>query len=109
KEIALIESHYQQISQCLSDLHDFDHETLKELKDIEGHRYKKVENALVQYEEIGKEKLDYQLKELKEQETIVKNLEKKYEDKKVIKQNFDTLQEKQHELIKNSTKYYESV
>lgn len=98
KEIALIESHYQQISQCLSDLHDFDHETLKELKDIEGHRYKKVENALVQYEEIGKEKLDYQLKELKEQETIVKNLEKKYEDKKVIKQNFDTLQEKQHEL-----------
>ncbi|MBU6112640.1 exonuclease subunit SbcC [Mammaliicoccus lentus] len=98
KEIALIESHYQQISQCLSDLHDFDHETLKELKDIEGHRYKKVENALVQYEEIGKEKLDYQLKELKEQETIVKNLEKKYEEKKVIKQNFDTLQEKQHEL-----------
>ncbi len=98
KEIALIESHYQQISQCLSDLHDFDHETLKELKDIEGHRYKKVENALVQYEEIGKEKLDYQLKELKEQETIVKNLEKKYENKKVIKQNFDTLQEKQHEL-----------
>src|SRR5699024_4743693 len=73
-------------------------EALKELKDIEGHRYKKVENALVQYEEIGKEKLDYQLKELKEQETIVKNLEKKYEDKKVIKQNFDTLQEKQHEL-----------
>lgn len=98
KEIALIESHYQQISQCLSDLHDFDHETLKELKDIEGHRYKKVENALVQYEEIGKEKLDYQLKELKEQEIIVKNLEKKYEDKKIIKQNFDTLQEKQHEL-----------
>ncbi|WP_422404380.1 exonuclease subunit SbcC [Mammaliicoccus sp. JADD-157] len=98
KEIALIESHYQQISQCLSDLHDFDHETLKELKDIEGHRYKKVENALVQYEEIGKEKLDYQLKELKEQETIVKNLEKKSEEEKVIKQNFDTLQEKQHEL-----------
>ena len=29
-----------------------DHETLKELKDIEG-AYK-VENALVQYEEIGK-------------------------------------------------------
>ncbi|WP_210616800.1 exonuclease subunit SbcC [Mammaliicoccus lentus] len=98
KEIALIESHYQQISQCLSDLHDFDYETLKEIKDIEGHRYKKVENALVQYEEIGKEKLDYQLKELKEQETIVKNLEKKYEEEKVIKQNFDTLQEKQNEL-----------
>lgn len=98
KEIALIESHYEQISQCLSDLHDFDHETLKELKEIEGHRYKKVENALVQYEEIGKEKLDYQLKELKEQETIVKNLEKKYENEKIIKQNFDTLQEKQSEL-----------
>ncbi|WP_152995814.1 AAA family ATPase, partial [Mammaliicoccus sciuri] len=121
KEIALIESHYQKITQYLNDMHDFDDEALQEHKQVEGYRYEVIQDALTSYEAIGQEKLK-ELTNLKaKQQQQVSEIENVFEQEKALKGNFETLQVKEAELnqlkseekeindLKKQVKYLKSV
>ncbi|MDQ7130055.1 exonuclease subunit SbcC [Mammaliicoccus sciuri] len=121
KEIALIESHYQKITQYLNDMHDFDDEALQEHKQVEGYRYEVIQDALTSYEAVGQEKLK-ELTNLKaKQQQQVSEIENVFEQEKALKGNFETLQVKEAELnqlkseekeindLKKQVKYLKSV
>ncbi|MBN4908411.1 SMC family ATPase [Staphylococcus sp. EG-SA-13] len=121
KEIALIESHYQKITQYINDMHDFDDETLQEHKQVEGYRYEVIQEALSSYEAVGQEKLK-ELTDLKsKQQQQVSEIESVFEREKVLKDNFETLKAKEAELnqlkkeekeindLKKQVKYLKSV
>ncbi|MFP4875559.1 AAA family ATPase [Mammaliicoccus sciuri] len=106
KEIALIESHYQKITQYLNDMHDFDDEALQEHKQVEGYRYEVIQDALTSYEAVGQEKLK-ELTDLKaKQQQQVSEIENVFEHEKALKENFETLKAKEAELnqLKNEEK-----
>lgn len=121
KEIALIESHYQKITQYINDMHDFDDETLQEHKQVEGYRYEVIKEALSSYEAVGQEKLK-ELTDLKsKQQQQVSEIESVFEREKTLKENFETLKAKEAELnqlkkeekeindLKKQVKYLKSV
>ncbi len=121
KEIALIESHYQKITQYINDMHDFDDETLQAHKQVEGYRYEVIQEALSSYEAVGQEKLK-EITDLKsKQQQQVSELESVFEREKALKENFETLQVKEAELnqlkseekeindLKKQVKYLKSV
>ncbi|MCY1029071.1 AAA family ATPase, partial [Mammaliicoccus sciuri] len=100
KEIALIESHYQKITQYINDMHDFGDETLQEHKQVEGYRYEVIQEALSSYEAVGQEKLK-EITDLKsKQQQQVSEIESAFEREKALKENFETLQVKETELNK---------
>ncbi|MCJ0951773.1 exonuclease subunit SbcC [Mammaliicoccus sciuri] len=121
KEIALIESHYQKITQYINDMHDFDDETLQEHKQVEGYRYEVIQEALSSYEAVGQDKLK-EITDLKsKQQQQVSEIESAFEREKALKENFETLQVKEAELnqlkseekeiidLKKQVKYLKSV
>lgn len=121
KEIALIESHYQKITQYINDMHDFDDETLQEHKQVEGYRYEVIQEALSSYEAVGQDKLK-EITDLKsKQQQQVSEIESAFEREKALKDNFETLKVKEAELnqlkseekeindLKKQVKYLKSV
>lgn len=100
KEILLIEKHYQNIAQLLLELHDFDSDTLKTYKAMEGHRYKKVIENWDAFEEIGTNQLNDVIQLQDDKATIVSGIEKKYEKEKQLLENFEELNEKEASLNK---------
>lgn len=79
-------------------MHDFDDETLQEHKQVEGYRYKVIQEALSSYEAVGQEKLK-ELTDLKsKQQQQVSELESAFEREKALKDNFETLKVKEAEL-----------
>ncbi|MEB7656671.1 SMC family ATPase [Mammaliicoccus vitulinus] len=95
KELALIESHYQKISQYMSDMHDFEDEQLKDIKAIEGYRYQTIMLSIDLYDKVGNEKLKVSLAEKEKQEKQVSEIEKAFENEKTLNENFNTLYEKE--------------
>lgn len=107
KELALIESHYQKISQYMNDMHDFENEQLIDIKTIEGHRYEVILNSLDLYEKVGHENLEVSMVEKAKQEQQVNEIEKILKQDKALNETFDTLLEKQEildELKKDESK-----
>nr|WP_263313381.1 exonuclease subunit SbcC [Mammaliicoccus sp. Marseille-Q6498] len=98
KEMALIEGHYQKITQYMTDLHDFGNNELIDLKELEGHRYQKIIPALDLYKEVGNNKLNDVQKEKTEHEKTVQHKEKQFETEKLLKENFDTLADRRETL-----------
>lgn len=121
KEIALIESHYQKITQYINDMHDFDDETLQEHKQVEGYRYEVIQEALSSYEAVGQDKLKEITALKSKQQQQVSEIESAFEREKALKENFETLQVKEAELnqlkseekeiidLKKQVKYLKSV
>lgn len=94
KELSVIEGYYQTITQYMSELHDFDEDSLIEVKHIEGHRYEKILDALPQFNEVGNHSVVQVQKQKDEQERALSEAESKLAQEKQLKDDFETLDKK---------------